>query len=55
MSGTERPGALLKHTGMLVLDVFKGHLRENMITVTSNLNTKKQFFSYRLLMLYRNN
>jgi len=36
-----RPGALLKHTGMLDLDVSKGHLRKNMKTVTSNLNTKE--------------
>jgi uncharacterized protein (DUF488 family) len=50
-----RPGALLKHTGMLVLDVFKGHLRQNMKTVTSNLNTEEQLFIYRLLMLFRNN
>ena len=49
-----RPGALLKHTGMLVLDVFKGHSRKNMKTVTSNLNTKEQLFSYRLLMMFRN-
>jgi hypothetical protein len=39
-----RPGALLKHTGMLVVDVFKIHLQENMKTVTSNLNTEKQLF-----------
>jgi hypothetical protein len=27
---------------MLVLDVFKGNVRENMKTVTSNLNTEEQ-------------
>jgi hypothetical protein len=36
-----RPGALLKPTGMPILDVFKGHLRKNMKTVTTNLNTKE--------------
>jgi hypothetical protein len=50
-----RPGALLTHTAMLVVDVFKVHLRENMKTVTSNLNTEEQLFGYRLLVLFRNN
>jgi len=50
-----RPGAFLKHTGILVLDVFKGHLRVNMKTVTSNPNTEQQLYSYRLLLLSRNN
>jgi hypothetical protein len=31
-----RPGALLKKTGMLVLDSFKGHLTEKVKTVASN-------------------
>jgi hypothetical protein len=32
-----RPGALLKKTGMLVLDAFKGHLTEKVKTIASNM------------------
>jgi hypothetical protein len=46
-----RSGALLKHRGMLVFDVFKGHLRANIKTATSNLHTEEQPFSHRLVML----
>jgi hypothetical protein len=35
-----RPGALLKKTGMLVLDAFKGHVTEKVKTVPSNLLNK---------------
>jgi hypothetical protein len=31
-----RPGALLKKRGMLVLDAFKGHIKQKMKTVTSD-------------------
>jgi hypothetical protein len=32
-----RPGDLLKKRGILVLDAFKGHLKEKVKTVASNL------------------
>lgn len=36
-----RPGALLKHPGMFVMDSFCGHLTDNVNKVLSETNTER--------------